>query len=125
MSGGHSHSYMMEYKGYIARIVFDDSVDAFHGDVANCGDSSIATFEATDVEGLRREFRLSIEEYLAACKDAGVEPSSPYSGKIDLDLGFALHHRIAITAAQDGMTIEEWVKHILEERAVPSRWPVN
>ena len=115
----------MEYKGYIARIVFDDSVEVFHGDVANCGDSPIVTFEATDVEGLRREFRLSIEEYLAACKDAGVEPSSPYSGKIGLDLGFALHYRIALTAAQDGMTIEEWVKHILEERTVSSRWLVH
>lgn len=54
----------MGYKGYVAAIEFDDSVGRLHGRVVNSGSYPIATFEATDVEGLRREFLRSIEEYL-------------------------------------------------------------
>ena len=43
---------MMEYKGYVADIEFDDSVGRLHGRVVNSGAYPIATFEATDVVGL-------------------------------------------------------------------------
>ncbi len=65
---------MMEYQGYVAEIELDDSVGRLHGRVVNGGSYPIATFEATDVEGLRREFHQSIDEYLASCEEDGVEP---------------------------------------------------
>ena len=65
---------MMEYKGYTARVKFDDSVDRLHGQVVNSGPYPIATFEATDVPTLRREFERSIDEYLTSCAEDGVEP---------------------------------------------------
>jgi predicted HicB family RNase H-like nuclease len=69
---------MMEYRGYAAEIEFDDSVGRLHGRVVNSGAYPIATFEATDVEGLRREFQRSIDEYLASCAEDGVEPRKPF-----------------------------------------------
>ena len=42
---------MIEYKGYIAEVEFDDSVRRFHGRVINSGSYSIVSFEATDAEG--------------------------------------------------------------------------
>ena len=71
----------MEYKGYVAAIEFDDSVGRLHGRVVNSGSYPIATFEATDVEGLQREFIRSIDEYLASCEDDGVEPGAPVPGR--------------------------------------------
>ena len=53
MSGSEA---MMEYQGYVAEVELDDSVGRLHGRVVNGGSYPIATFEATDVEGLRREF---------------------------------------------------------------------
>ena len=47
---------MMEYKGYVAAVEFDDSIDVLHGRVVNSGPYPIATFEATDAKELRREF---------------------------------------------------------------------
>lgn len=44
---------------------FDDSVGTFHGRVVNSGSYPIATFEATEMNGIRREFERSIDEYLA------------------------------------------------------------
>ena len=71
---------MMEYKGYIAEVEFDESVGRLHGRVINCGLYPIATFEATDVDGIRREFQISIDEYLDSCREDGVEPRKAYSG---------------------------------------------
>ena len=38
----------MEYKGYIAAIEYDESVDLLHGRVVNAGTSPVATFEASE-----------------------------------------------------------------------------
>ena len=70
---------MMEYKGYIATIEYDDSVGLLHGSVINSGPYPVANCEAPDVEGLKREFRISIEEYLTWCEEDGVEPIHPSS----------------------------------------------
>ena len=68
---------MIKYKGYTAKVEFDDSVGRLHGRVANNGAYPIATFEATDVEGIRREFHRSINEYLESCEEDGIEPYYP------------------------------------------------
>ena len=70
----------MQYKGYVAAVEFDDSVGRLHGRVVNSVAYPIATFEATDVDGSRREFLRSIDEYLASCREDGVEPKKPFSG---------------------------------------------
>ena len=67
---------MIEYKGYVAAVEFDKSVDRLHGRVVNSGAYPIATFEAADVDGIRREFERSVDEYLASCREDGVEPRS-------------------------------------------------
>ena len=65
---------MIKYKGYTAKVEFDDSVGCLHGRVVNSGAYPIATFEATDVDGIRREFHRSIDEYLKSCEEDGIEP---------------------------------------------------
>ena len=86
-----------------------------HGKVVNAGPYPIVTFEAADVEGLEREFRISVEEYLASCVEDGVEPRKPFSGKLTLRLGPELHQRVAVSAIQSGLSINEWIKHVLTE----------
>ena len=65
---------LIKYKGYTAKVEFDDSVGRLHGRVVNSGAYPVATFEATDVEGIRREFHHSIDEYLKFCEEDGIEP---------------------------------------------------
>ena len=108
---------MMEYKGYVAAIEFDDSVGRLHGRVVNSGPYPIATFEATDVDGIRREFQRSIDEYLASCKEDGVEPRKPFSGTLNLRLGPDLHQRAALSASAHGMSLNSWIKQVVEEKA--------
>ncbi len=106
---------MIEYKGYIAAVEFDDSADVLHGRVVNSGPYPIATFEATDAKQLRREFERSIDEYLAWCEEDGVEPRKPFSGKLNVRLGSELHAAVAAAAAAREMSINAWIVQVLRE----------
>ncbi len=85
----------------MAAVEFDDSVGRLHGRVVNSA-YPIATFEATDVDGIRREFERSIDEYLASCREDDVEPKKPFSGTLNLRLGPDLHQRAALSAGAHG-----------------------
>lgn len=66
---------VMQYKGYRAAVTFDGSAGVFHGEAA--GDRDIIAFEGESVEQLRREFAVSIDDYLAVCAERGREPDRP------------------------------------------------
>ncbi len=110
----------MEYKGYIARIEYDDDFKCLCGSVVNSGPYSIVTFVANDVEGLEREFAISIDEYLAASGEAGQAPRKPdpvempLSEPLYLQLGEALHERIWQAARDSGLSLDCWVAQALE-----------
>ena len=77
----------MEYKGYVAKIEYDDSANSLHGYVANSGPYSIANFYGTDVAELKGEFAASVDEYLASCEEDGVEPAKPFFGNVTVQTG--------------------------------------
>ena len=57
---------MMEYKGYIGVVEFDDRAKIFHGDIINTRD--VITFQGTVVEEIEKAFRESIDDYIEWCK---------------------------------------------------------
>ena len=84
---------MMQYKGYVRRRRVSTSPwAASTAGVVNSGAYPIATFEATDVDGIRREFRRSIDAYLASCREDG-GPEEAVLGPLNLRLGPDLHQR--------------------------------
>ncbi len=106
---------MMEYRRYTATVEFDESVGRLHGRVVNSGAYPIATFEATDVDGIRRGFHRSVDEYLESCKEDGIEPRKPFSGKLHVRLGPDLHQRVARSAAESGLSLNRWIMQVLEK----------
>ena len=68
---------VMEYKGYIAEVEFDDLEKVFCGHVINSGPYSIVTFVSEDEGQLYKEFCLSVDIYLESCLEDGVEPKKP------------------------------------------------
>jgi len=67
---------MMEYKGYFAKVVFDDAGDIFHGEVINLRD--VITFEGETVDELKRAFKDSVDDHLSFCTERGEDPEKPY-----------------------------------------------
>ncbi len=60
---------MMEYKGYLGKVEFDDEASLFHGEVVNTRD--VITFQGKSVAELRKVFRVSVDDYLAFCAGRG------------------------------------------------------
>ncbi|HSW30295.1 MAG TPA: type II toxin-antitoxin system HicB family antitoxin [Longimicrobiales bacterium] len=113
---------MMQYKGYRARVTFDEDAETFHGTVLHLRD--VITFEADSVAGLKREFRNSVDDYLAFCKELGREPERPLSGRFLLRMDPDLHRDATSAAELAGASLNAWICDRLRE-AAGARLPVR
>ena len=112
---------MMEYKGYLASVEFDDSTDVLHGRVVNSGPYPIATFEATDTRDLRREFERSVGRVPQVVRGGtAVEPRKPFSGKLNVRLGSELHAAVVTAAKAEQSSINSWIVRVLREAITTS-----
>ena len=104
----------MEYKGYIGDVNFDSEAHLFHGEVINTRD--VITFQGKSVDELEKAFIDSVEDYLEWCKEDGVSPEKPYSGRFNLRLSPELHKEVAITAKKMKISINKFVeKAVVDE----------
>lgn len=103
---------MMQYKGYIGQVVFDAEAGILHGEVINTRD--VITFQATDVEGTKREFERSVDVYLDFCRERGREPEKPFSGKLILRLSPPLHRKAFAAARKSGKSLNTWIAEQVE-----------
>ncbi len=103
---------MMEYKGYVGWVEFDDGAGIFHGEVINTRD--VITFQGTTVADLHKAFRDSVEDYLVFFAERGEEPEKPFSGQFVTRVSPDLHRRINIAATFSGKSLNAWVTEQLE-----------
>ena len=106
---------MKPYKGYRARVSFDEDAMLFHGEVLGIRD--VVTFQARDAEELTRAFHDSVDDYLAFCAEDGTPPDKPFSGALSLRASPELHRRMAEAAARRAMSLNQWIVRALEARA--------
>jgi predicted HicB family RNase H-like nuclease len=107
---------MIEYKGYIATIEFDDEADIFHGEVVNLVD--IITFQGKSTEELREAFKDSIDDYLEFCASRNESPDKPFSGKLSLRISPELHRQIALKAKLKKKSLNSLISETLETATV-------
>ena len=97
----------MEYKGYSAKVEFDDDANIFHGEVINLRD--VITFEGETVKELKQAFQDSVDDYLDFCAQRGEDPEKPYSGKFVIRVEPELHKNITIEARKAGKSLNVWI----------------
>jgi predicted HicB family RNase H-like nuclease len=114
---------MMEHKGYVGRVEYDDEAGIFHGEVINTRD--VITFQGATVQELRKAFRDSVEDYLDFCAERGEEPEKPFSGQFVTRISPDLHRRINIAASLSGKSLNAWVAEQLEKGAQQVRTRVK
>src|SRR5262249_19044824 len=98
---------MLNYKGYIGHVEFDDEAEIFYGEVINMRD--VVTFQGSTVAEIKRAFIESIEDYLAFCAERNESPDKPFSGKFNLRLEPALHRQLYIEAKRSRISLNQWV----------------
>ena len=104
---------MLTYKGYTARIEFDDNAEIFHGQVI--GTRDVITFQATSVKELRAEFHHSVDDYLEFCATRKEQPDRPFSGRIALRIESELHRHASDCAARVGLSLNSWISAAIGE----------
>ena len=105
-------SKMMEYKGYHAQIEYDNEDEIFVGKVFGITDS--LNFHGTSVSELEEMFRQSIDNYLEMCAAAGKTPDREFKGSFNVRISPELHRGIALRAAEEGITLNQYVLNALE-----------
>ena len=103
---------MMEYKGYLGKVEFDDEAGIFHGEVINTRD--VITFQGQSVAELKKAFKKSVEDYLAFCASRGEEPDKPFSGQFMTRIPPELHRQINLAASLSGKSLNAWVSEQLQ-----------
>ena len=103
---------MMEYKGYVGKVEFDDEAGIFHGEVRDTRD--VITFQGRSVDELKTAFQESIDDYLAFCKQRGEEPNKPFSGQFVTRIPPELHRQVNLAASISGKSLNAWVAEQLQ-----------
>lgn len=105
----------MTYKGYSARIEYDDEDGIFIGRLAGIGDG--VGFHADTVEALRDAFHEAVEDYIETCAKIGKEPQKAFSGKVMFRVDPEVHRKAALAAELSGKSLNQWAEEVLERAA--------
>ena len=108
-------SNVMSYKGYWARIEYDDEDGIFTGRLAGIRDG--VGFHADTVEGLREAFHEAVEDYLETCARIGKEPQKTYSGQMMFRVNPEVHRKAALAAELAGKSLNQWAEEVLGKAA--------
>ena len=100
---------------YIARIEFDPALDKFFGEVVNTPD--VITFYGSSIDELKAELATSIAAHTAFCREQGIAPGKPYSGKFMLRMDPEQHARVSAAAASAGESMNAWAIKTLTREA--------
>ncbi len=107
---------MLTYRGYIAKVEIDLEEGILSGRVINIRD--VIHFQADTPAQLQKECEFSVDDYIAFCKEKGMEADKPRSGKISLRVSPELHRAAVSAAAREGKSLNAWLSKAIEKAAI-------
>lgn len=105
----------MNYKGYHARVSFEEDDDVFVGRLAGIAD--VVGFHADSVAALKAAFHEAVDDYVATCAKIGKDPLKPASGRLMFRVDPTLHARALIAAEVAGKSLNQWAEDALRSAA--------
>ena len=105
----------MTYKGYSARIDYDDRDGIFTGQIAGIRDG--VGFHADNAAALRKAFHEAVKDYIETCARIGKKPQKSYSGRMMFRVSPEVHRRTALAAQLSGKSLNQWAEEVLDRAA--------
>lgn len=102
----------LTHKGYTARIEFDERDNIFVGRIL--GLRAMISFHGETVAELREAFACAIEDFLADCKEQGLKPEKPASGKLMLRVPPEVHGAALVAAQAAGKSLNQWATEVIQ-----------
>jgi predicted HicB family RNase H-like nuclease len=103
----------MSHKGYTARVEFDERDNLFVGRIL--GIRTMISFHGETVAELRREFGRAVEDFVRECKEKGLKPEKPASGKLLLRVPPEVHGAALVAAQAAGKSLNQWATELLQD----------
>ena len=104
---------MMDYKGYLGSVHYNDQDKVFYGKVEYI--RSLISYEGHDVETLWTSFQEGVDDYLELCQHKEIAPEQTFKGSFNIRPGTELHRRAAIAAQKQGVNLNRLVSEALEQ----------
>ena len=102
----------LKYKAYTGSVEFSPEDNCFFGKVQGLK-GTLISYEGTSVDEIRQDFEETVDCYLESCRQRGVEPAKPYSGRLVVRMPSDLHSGVAQAAAKTGSTINDFINRAL------------
>ena len=103
----------LTYKGYAARIDFDDRDNILVGRLLGIND--VIGFHGDNVVELRLALEEAVDDYLETCAKVGKSPEKPANGKLLLRIPPEIHAAAIIKAKSVGKSLNQWATEVLGE----------
>jgi len=101
----------MQYRGYVASMIFDAEDKVIVGRVLDVDD--IITFHGESVDEFESNFHTVADDYITACEKLGAVPDKPASGKLMLRVSPTVHAAALRAAARKGVSLNKWAEQAL------------
>ena len=101
----------MSYKGYLARVEYDDKDGILFGRIAGIRDG--VSFHASNIDDLRAAFHEAVDDYLEVCIEIGKDPQKSYSGHVMFRIDPDIHRRAALSAELAGKSLNQWAEDVI------------
>ena len=97
----------MMYKGYGGSVEFSREDGILLGRVL--GIRHVIDYEGESIAELERDFHHAVDSYLSVCKEEGIRPEKPRSGKLLLRLPPDVHAGLARIAETTGQSANQLI----------------
>ena len=94
---------MLEYRGYLGSVLYNDEDEVLHGRLEFIRD--LVTYEGQDARSLKSAFREAVDDYLSLCEEEGRKPDVPLKDSFNVRPGRELHRRAMLYARREGMSL--------------------
>ena len=103
----------LKYKGYIGSVAYSEPDKVFFGKIE--GIDGLVNYEGESVQELTAAFHEAVDDYLIFCEEHDWKPEKSYSGSFNVRISPATHRDIANRATEAGISINAFVKKVLDE----------
>ena len=104
-------------------VLFGDCADLYNPKCVRASVGNlwkIPVVEISSVSELEEMFHQSIDNYLAMCAEVGKAPDKEFKGSFNVRISPELHREISIQAAEEGITLNQYVLRALENSLLPA-----
>ena len=104
-------SNMLEHRGYLGSVLYNDEDETFHGRLEFIRD--LVTYEGSDAISLKSAFQEAVDDYLLLCEEQERTPDIPLKGSFNIRPGRSLHRAAMLHARREGISLNAVVTDAL------------